>query len=91
MKISQEEIRNKLINSAKQFISAEEANYMADETIEAFLRKTPRTNPLKSTIDDLSAIKLARDVATKIEASLKYPGTIKVNVIRETRAEEYAK
>lgn len=42
-------------------------------------------------IDDLSAIKLARDVATKIEATLKYPGTIKVNVIRETRAEEYAK
>lgn len=42
-------------------------------------------------IDDLSAIKLARDIATKIEATLKYPGTIKVNVIRETRAEEYAK
>ncbi len=42
-------------------------------------------------IDDLTAIKLARDVATKIEATLKYPGTIKVNVIRETRAEEYAK
>lgn len=42
-------------------------------------------------IDDLSAIKLARDVATKIEATLKYPGTIKVNVIRETRAQEYAK
>jgi ribonuclease Y len=42
-------------------------------------------------IDDLSAIKLARDIATKIEATLKYPGTIKVNVIRETRAIEYAK
>jgi len=42
-------------------------------------------------IDDLSAIRLARDVANKIEATLKYPGTIKVNVIRETRAEEYAK
>ncbi|MEI6581573.1 MAG: ribonuclease Y [bacterium] len=42
-------------------------------------------------IDDLSAIKLARDIATKIEATLKYPGTIKVNIIRETRAEEYAK
>lgn len=42
-------------------------------------------------VDDLSAIKLARDIATKIEATLKYPGTIKVNVIRETRAEEYAK
>ncbi len=42
-------------------------------------------------IDDLSAIKLARDMATKIEATLKYPGTIKVNVIRETRAMEFAK
>ncbi|QQS26839.1 ribonuclease Y [bacterium] len=42
-------------------------------------------------IDDLSAIKLAQEIATKIEATLKYPGTIKVNVIRETRAEEYAK
>lgn len=42
-------------------------------------------------VDDLSAIKLARDIANKVEATLKYPGTIKVNVIRETRAEEYAK
>ena len=42
-------------------------------------------------LDDLSAIKLARDVATKIESTLQYPGTIKVNVIRETRAIEYAK
>jgi ribonuclease Y len=42
-------------------------------------------------VDDLTAIKMARDVATKIEATLKYPGTIKVNVIRETRAIEYAK
>lgn len=42
-------------------------------------------------IDDLSAIKLARDVATKIESTMQYPGTIKVNVIRETRAIEYAK
>jgi ribonuclease Y len=42
-------------------------------------------------VDDLSAIKLARDIATKIEASMQYPGTIKVNVIRETRAIEFAK
>jgi ribonuclease Y len=42
-------------------------------------------------VDDLSAIKLARDIATKIESSMQYPGTIKVNVIRETRAIEYAK
>ena len=43
------------------------------------------------TVDDLSAIKLARDIATKIESTMQYPGTIKVNVIRETRAIEFAK
>jgi ribonuclease Y len=42
-------------------------------------------------IDDLSAVKLARDIATKIESTMQYPGTIKVNVIRETRAIEFAK
>lgn len=44
-----------------------------------------------SAVDDLSAIKLARDIATKIESTMQYPGTIKVNVIRETRAIEFAK
>lgn len=44
-----------------------------------------------SQIDDLTAIKLARDIATKIESTMQYPGTIKVNVIRETRAVEFAK
>lgn len=43
------------------------------------------------TVDDLSAIRLARDIATKIESTMQYPGTIKVNVIRETRAIEFAK
>lgn len=42
-------------------------------------------------VDDLSAIKLARDIAIKIESTMQYPGTIRVNVIRETRAVEYAK
>lgn len=42
-------------------------------------------------LDDLSAIKLARDIAAKIEGTMQYPGTIKVNVIRETRAIEFAK
>ncbi len=42
-------------------------------------------------IDDLQATKLARDVAQKIEANLKYPGEIKVTVIRETRIIEYAR
>jgi len=42
-------------------------------------------------IDDLSASRLARDIVKKIEDSLTYPGQIKVTVIRETRATEYAK
>lgn len=42
-------------------------------------------------IDDFRALQLARDIATKIESELKYPGEIKVNVIREIRAVEYAK
>jgi len=42
-------------------------------------------------IDDLAAIQLSRDIAKKIEESLEYPGQIKVTVIRETRAVDYAK
>lgn len=42
-------------------------------------------------VDDLGAIKLAKDVAKKIEEEMKYPGEIRVNVIRETRALEYAR
>ena len=42
-------------------------------------------------IDDLSAYNLARDVAGKIEQELKYPGEIKVNIIRELRVVEYAR
>ena len=36
-------------------------------------------------------ILLARDIAKQIEAELEYPGQIKVNVIRETKAVEFAK
>ncbi|KKP90111.1 MAG: Ribonuclease Y [Parcubacteria group bacterium GW2011_GWA2_36_10] len=42
-------------------------------------------------LDDYQATKLARDIADKIEAELRYPGEIKVNVIREKRIVEYAK
>jgi len=42
-------------------------------------------------IDDLEARKLAKDIANRIQEELKYPGEIKVNVIRETRVTEYAK
>jgi ribonuclease Y len=42
-------------------------------------------------IDDKKAEELAVEIAKKIEAELEYPGQIKVTVIRETRAVEYAK
>lgn len=42
-------------------------------------------------IDDLATVRLVRDIAKNIEEELEYPGQIKVTVIRETRAVEYAK
>jgi ribonuclease Y len=42
-------------------------------------------------IDDLDSLRLARDVSKKIEESMEYPGQIKVTVVRETRASEYAR
>ncbi|MDD3486865.1 MAG: ribonuclease Y [Candidatus Moranbacteria bacterium] len=42
-------------------------------------------------VDDLGALNLARSIADKIEQDLKYPGEIKVNVLRETRAVEVAR
>jgi len=42
-------------------------------------------------VDDLSAVKMSHDITKKIEHDLQYPGQIKVNVIRETREEEFAK
>jgi ribonuclease Y len=42
-------------------------------------------------VDDLAAVRLARDISKKIEESLTYPGQIKVMVIRETTAIDYAK
>jgi len=42
-------------------------------------------------IDDFGALQLAKDIAHKVQSELKYPGEIKVNVIREIRAVEYAK
>ncbi|OGO19635.1 MAG: ribonuclease Y [Chloroflexi bacterium RBG_16_50_11] len=42
-------------------------------------------------IDDLGAMRLARDIVKKIEETLDYPGQIKVTVLRETRAIDYAK
>lgn len=42
-------------------------------------------------VDDLGAMRLARDISTQIEENLQYPGQIRVTVLRETRAAEYAR
>jgi len=42
-------------------------------------------------IDDLGAMRLARDIVKKIEEGMEYPGQIRVTVLRETRAVDYAK
>ncbi len=42
-------------------------------------------------IDDLAAVHLARDISKKIEETMQYPGQIKVTIIRETRAVDYAR
>ena len=42
-------------------------------------------------IDDITSVGLARDIVKKIESELEYPGQIRVTVIRETRAVDYAK
>lgn len=42
-------------------------------------------------MDDFGALRMARDIANKIEAELKYPGEIRVTLVRETRVIEYAR
>ena len=42
-------------------------------------------------INDLQAITIAKEITKKVEENMEYPGQIKVTVIRETRAVEYAK
>lgn len=42
-------------------------------------------------VDDLEAMRIARDVSQQIEETMEYPGQIKVTVVRETRATEYAR
>jgi len=42
-------------------------------------------------VDDIGAVRLARDVVKRIEETLQYPGQVKVTVVRETRAVDYAR
>jgi len=73
-----------LENTAKSFDGVEKVYAIsAGREVRVFVQPTK--------MDDLGAIKMSRDIANKIESTMQYPGTIKVNVIRETRAIEFAK
>ena len=48
-------------------------------------------NTTPEEVDDYTAQQMARDIANQVEETMQYPGQIKVTVIRETRAVEYAK
>ncbi|RJQ34001.1 ribonuclease Y [Candidatus Parcubacteria bacterium] len=73
-----------LENTAKSFEGVEKAYAIqAGREIRVFVSP--------DSIDDYKANKLAQDIANKIEADLKYPGEIKVTVIREKRIVEYAR
>ncbi|OGE77738.1 MAG: ribonuclease Y [Candidatus Doudnabacteria bacterium RIFCSPHIGHO2_01_FULL_46_14] len=73
-----------LENLANSFPGVEKSYAIqAGREIRVFLEPTK--------IDDWGAMKLAREVASKIEQQLKYPGEIKVQVIREMRVVEYAR
>lgn len=73
-----------LENIAKEFRGVEKAwALQAGREIRVFVKPEE--------IDDLGAKRLAKDIANRIQDELKYPGEIKVSVIRETRVVEYAK
>lgn len=75
---------DELESAAKSFPGVERAfAIQAGREIRVFVRPEE--------LDDYAAIKLAADIAKKIEAELQYPGEIKVTVIREKRVIEYAR
>ena len=86
--------RENMEQYVKRIRALEEIASEAEGVGEAFALQAGRevrviVSPEK--VDDLAAIRIARDVARKVEETMQYPGQIKVTVIRETRAVDYAK
>jgi ribonuclease Y len=78
----------------KRIRSLEEMSMSFDGVQQAFAIQAGREVRIlvkPDSIDDLASVRLARDVAKRIEETMQYPGQIRVTVIRETRATEYAK
>jgi LDH2 family malate/lactate/ureidoglycolate dehydrogenase len=77
MKVSQDDLRAKLIAAASKVVSNEEAGYFADEIIEAHLRKSPRSNPLKQAVDDLRAC--AKNADQHIQHKINLPSFVSLD------------
>ena len=78
----------------KRIRSLEELSLSFEGVLQAFAIQAGREVRVivkPDDIDDLASARLARDIAKKIEETMQYPGQIKVTVIRETRATEFAK
>ncbi len=78
----------------KRIRSLEELSLSFEGVLQAFAIQAGREVRVivkPDNIDDLASARLARDIAKKIEETMQYPGQIKVTVIRETRATEFAK
>lgn len=77
MKIETKELRDRLVTFAEQAVSADEAEYYADEIIEAHIRKSPRTDVLTSAISDIEASLALGDA--NITRTVDLPSYVAIN------------
>jgi ribonuclease Y len=86
--------RESLENYVKRIKALEEVAHSFKGVEEAFAIQAGREIRIivrPEEVDDYEAIKMSKEIARKVEENLQYPGQIKVTVIRETRAVDYAK
>ncbi|MEM7345230.1 MAG: ribonuclease Y [Chloroflexota bacterium] len=86
--------RESLENYVKRIKALEEVANSFDGVEESYAIQAGREIRIlvqPETVDDYSAIKMSQEIARRIEESLEYPGQIKVTVVRETRATDFAK
>ena len=67
------------------------SSHMISDCLKFSLKALKNVFVVPDHVSDADMVLLARDIAKQIEAELEYPGQIKVNVIRESRAVDYAK
>ena len=81
MKISTSDLLQKLKSGALRVVTEQEAEYFAQETVEAHLRKAPRTNPLKASIGDLQAAMKHKD--NNIKYTVDLPSFVSIDFQRQ--------